>query len=653
VAFSLMMCAYSLRTWRRNGVACDELLFLPGTAHGQNNGIDSPLIELPQQQQQQQPPTLEQQPLQQEQQSQNRSPEGDVAAGGFSRSTNLSRNSSRSFRQRRMEMAGIESSVSSDSSELIEGILKDVPEQNEEEEPFQVDPNNSGQEDNDEQQGLGLLETNTNARPTSPPTTGGTRLERWTNNHPLVTRLGTFFFFRNSNTTTQSATYAPSGPTVFGAALDLSMPVLFNFHLFIEAYNHMQSQGDEIPAKILPLIFLSVLIVRTMVPPSKRGRFWGTLKFTFTAPLHRVRFRDDFIGDVLTSMVRPSQDLFFALSYYCTVIWGTVSGTYGLTESGELLEQSFLLHNVILPSCAILPLWWKYLQTLRQAHDANRRWPYQGNSLKYLTSSLVIIYGITHPEDRRSSWWLCFCFLTLGYQIFWDVMMDWELFEIAPDDRFISAEQDPWWFAQISSLRPSSRILLALQMYILQPMLNTYSRLRASTPSWRQIQLRSKRLYKTESFYWKIFFFNVLMRFTWMLCFVPAYHFNGGKRTVSSSSDVNSYLGVLLPVAEIVRRTLWGFLTLERETLRMMDSDVMYSRVEVDEEEEDDNSKTETRSFRTQLLLPTWLDNQQQVAHDAATSNAKQRVQFMRHLFVVEIYVWAFAFVVLGCWAAS
>ena len=29
VAFTLMMFAYSLRTWRRNGIACDELIFLP------------------------------------------------------------------------------------------------------------------------------------------------------------------------------------------------------------------------------------------------------------------------------------------------------------------------------------------------------------------------------------------------------------------------------------------------------------------------------------------------------------------------------------------------------------------------------------------------------------------------------------------------
>jgi hypothetical protein len=54
LAFTLMMCAYSLRTWRRNGIACDELLFLPGTLHGHEHGVEGPLIEMPEQQQQQQ-----------------------------------------------------------------------------------------------------------------------------------------------------------------------------------------------------------------------------------------------------------------------------------------------------------------------------------------------------------------------------------------------------------------------------------------------------------------------------------------------------------------------------------------------------------------------------------------------------------------------
>jgi hypothetical protein len=93
---------------------------------------------------------------------------------------------------------------------------------------------------------------------------------------------------------------------------------------------------------------------------------------------------------------------------------------------------------------------------------------------------------------------------------------------------------------------------------------------------------------------------------------------------------------------------------MERETIKMMDADSKYSQVTVTDEEEDeddDASKFEEKSFRAQLL-PTWLDNQQQVAYNSATSRAKQRDEFMRHLFVFELYAWAAAFVVLGCWAA-
>lgn len=517
------------------------------------------------------------------------------------------------------------------------------------------------------------------------------RIQRFGDNHPALARLGTFFFFRSSSTTTQqNAAYAPSGPAVFGAALDLSMPVLFNFHLFIEAFNHIQGgastpvdgQGEnppeteteettdyssslssETPAKILPLIFLSVLIVRTMVPPGRRMRFWGTMKFTFTAPFHPVRVRDEFICDCLTSWVRPGQDLFFALSYWGTVIWGTITGRYGLSTSGEILLESWLLHNIFMPAFAILPLWLKYLQTLRQAYDANKRWPYQGNSFKYLLSSLVIIYGINHPEQRGSTLWLSSFFIVLLYQILWDVLMDWQLFQIQRDISLVDAatnESDNSWCARVSSFRPESTVLLTLQMNVVQPVLDRYQRLRAQIPSWRQIQLRQNRLYKTESFYWKIFAYNTLTRFTWMWCFIPAYHISRGSRTVlTNKSDVDSYWGVLLPASEIVRRTLWGFLYMEKETLKMMETDSKYQRVpagsgELEEDDELDEMSSkfgDHRSFRNKLL-PTWLDNQQQVAHKSATTSAKQHEHFLRQIFVVELYVWAAAFVVLGGFAA-
>lgn len=649
-------------------MACDELLFLPGTLHGHEHGIEGPLIEIPDK-----PPTVPSPPSRQNSGSpqqrsvssltlqshnscnnnnNNNDAEADLAAGG-----GLSIGSSAAVRNRRsfLDDENGDNSLTVNVSEPT--IPKGSSGSEDDQKSWDMDA-----EDDDESQIHGLLRrTSTQDLSLSgvDDAAGGSAsngevgpLQRL----PRLSRLGNFFFFRSSATTTQNAAYAPSGPAVFGAALDLSMPVLFNFHLFIEAYNHMQGpDGTDAPAKILPLIFLSVLIVRTIIPPGKRLRFWGTMKFTFTAPLHHVRFRDEFIGDVVTSWVRPGQDLFFALSYYLTVIWGTLSGRYGLSESCLLLEESWLLHNVIMPSFAILPLWLKYLQTLRQAYDSNKRWPYQANSLKYLSATLVIIYAITHPESRHSIWWrLCF-FLTLLYQIGWDILVDWELFELQPRGQLGEMEPDSWT-ARLSSFRPTSVVLLNIQMYVIQPVLDHYQRLRAIIPSWRQIQLRQKRLYKTEAFYWKILAYNTVMRFTWMLCYIPAFHVTRSRTVLTSTSDVNSYWGVMLPVAEIVRRTLWGFLFVERETIKLMDSDVKYSRVaqvqEDDENDDDADSKFGDRGFRNQLL-PTWLDNQQQVAHNAATSRAQQRDVFMRQLFVFELYAWAAGFVILGCWAAS
>mmetsp|Transcript_55190 Transcript_55190/g.134115 ORF Transcript_55190/g.134115 Transcript_55190/m.134115 type:complete len:769 (+) Transcript_55190:251-2557(+) len=712
LAFSLMMAAYSLRTWRRNGIACDELIFLPGTHHGIEHGIDGPLIEQPitSGESSSSPPpsgngSEEMVPIATSMDSTSTSnadsnpplSEPDMAAGGGSRqksgaSTTVAVGStSGALRQRTrsedVEMMSLDknsngggrnhsslnddmairSSTSADEDDAAvqkESLLDDQSQESWDMEEDEDDDRENGgltcgaaQTLSHRNTGAANAEGGEQHQQISAQNMGG-RVEQFRENHPRLARLGTFFFFRAAAPATQQdAAYAPSGPAVFGAGLDLSMPVLFNFHLFIEAWNHMSApDGSEAPAKILPLIFLSVLIVRTIVPPSRRLRWWGTLKFTFTAPFHQVCVRDEFVGDCLTSWVRPSQDLFFALSYYMTVIYGTVTGKYGLTDSGEILAESWLLHNVLMPAFAILPLWLKYLQTLRQAYDANARWPHLFNSLKYLSASLVIIYGITHPEQRRTTVWLTCFVLTLLYQIFWDTIMDWQLFEIQRDIQLVDSSSDhDSWCAQVSSFRPESRILLNIQMYIVQPLSDLYQRIRAQIPSLRHIQLRQQRLYKTEAFYWKIFAFNTLTRFTWMCCFIPAYHITESRAVLYSTSDVNSYWGVLLPASEIFRRVLWGFLYMEKETLKMMESDAKYQHIgngDLDDDDNDDMNSKFGQDRPRPGLLPTWLGNQQQAHLAAATTRARQHEQLMKQLWHIELAVWAGAFVVLGGWAA-
>ncbi|OEU21334.1 hypothetical protein FRACYDRAFT_274437 [Fragilariopsis cylindrus CCMP1102] len=590
VAFTLMMAAFSLRTWRRNGVACDELIFLPGTQHGHRIGVvDSPLVE----------------------------------------SIQLS------------------ASMDNNDDDNNNDIIIDNINNNNKNNSSNSNSNSSSNTKNDDD-GVGSSNNNSN--------NNTSRIQRWIENHPRLAYLWTFFFSRSSGSNNQATTYAPSAPSVFGASLDLSLPVLFNFHVFIVAFTHIQGQNKgfwvETPVKLLPICFLTVLLIRAVIPPSKRVRFWSTMKFTFTAPFHNVNVRDEFIGDCLTSWVRPGQDLLFALVYYAVVVWGALINGYSLTKCGELLEESWWLHNVILPTFAIIPLFLKYLQCLRSAYDTNQRWPYIGNALKYLSACLVIVYGTTHPDQRKSSttWIVCFI-VALVYQIFWDVVMDWQLFEIQRDISVVMADATNSESSTISSVRPDSKILLSFQIYIVQPIVDRYQRLRAIIPGWSHIQLRQKRLYKNESFYWKIFALNFLTRFTWMCCFIPAYHVSRSERGTStvvltSISDVNSYWGVLLPITEIFRRTLWGFLYLENETLKMMDADSKYEQVQGasyndDGSEGDANSKfDEHRSFH----------KQQQVAHSAATSasGAKQQKQVVRKMFIAELYMWAAAFVILS-----
>jgi EXS family len=448
-----MMSAFSLRTWRRNGVACDELLFLPGTAHGITHGVDSPPASHREPSNasgdEEAAPLVPHLVVPPPAHAQTRS-EGDIAAGAptpdtFRRRSRSTEGPEASERGKNTLLSSPENSKrainfegSSGINNQHRGVLGDlemapmiaprlrsesfdsslgwgsdeesVPEtdgldQSRISESLEEQgclsggqrllcrSNVNGPGEDMERDGSGQ-ENNSNGGAINSNQLVGLDLSNFQQNHPRITRLGTFFFFRGTASTTQNAAYAPSGPAVVGAALDLSMPVLFNFHLFIEAFNHIKPKdaNSEAPAKILPIIFLSVLIVRSVVPPGRRGRFWSTIKFTVMSPFHRVRFRDCFVGDVITSLVRPGQDLLFALSYYVTVIWGSVSGKYGLTESGRILESSWLLHNVVLPSCALLPLWWKFLQTLRQAYDEGSRWPHLGNAFKHLLATLVILY---------------------------------------------------------------------------------------------------------------------------------------------------------------------------------------------------------------------------------------------------------------------
>ena len=69
-----------------------------------------------------------------------------------------------------------------------------------------------------------------------------------------------------------------------------------------------------------------------------------------------MTFRDGFIGDILTSTVRPLQDLAFTLFFIPVGIKAWWSPYNTVDEMVDIpLERNWLLHTVVLPACTLSP----------------------------------------------------------------------------------------------------------------------------------------------------------------------------------------------------------------------------------------------------------------------------------------------------------
>lgn len=609
IAISIIMFAYCLRSWRRNGIACDELIFLPGTAYAvkaENTTI--PFRRLP---------------------------------------LNL--------RQIRMSPGGDDFSPSrlgfdeySNVDNYDEDILRAASETTEDDliQECSMSPVSVGNSQNpmavknmdvfeiEEQEMIPLTVADERKmyspsniwkacrRPRSGSRTVGKASEKsekmadecndttdsednCSNQQPPQQIKGFLKLF--STTARETNEYAPSGPIVASAGLDLCMPVLLNFHMFMILTHTDGSEKPDIPPQVLPLIFLSILMLRSFFPFKARTRFWKTIRSSISAPFHSVSFRDEIIGEIATSMVRPLQDILFALFYYFASMYNIFSGSPELEATGSKLEKNFILHDVVLPACAVVPLLCRFLQTLRQAYDQQRRWPHLGNAFKYFTASMVIFYGMTHSEEERSVFWI-YCFvICLVYQIWWDIVIDWEALRVTPPE-----EVDP----------------------------------NRSFPLIPRIQLRSERLFKNDRTYWKIIIFNVLFRFTWMLSFIPAYHLDWAgeiKRTLSV--DLKTVVGFAVSLTELVRRCCWVILRLELETMKMTDDKYIGNACSAV------SSRVQYRCFAPKEYLR--CDNSDTPTSQRSNMKWAAYRLMVKRVFFLELFMWFGAFIAVGLWISA
>ncbi|OEU14024.1 hypothetical protein FRACYDRAFT_189574 [Fragilariopsis cylindrus CCMP1102] len=316
----------------------------------------------------------------------------------------------------------------------------------------------------------------------------------------------------------------PSPETILHAALDFLILILVTLFLFTissaEGGRYVDGMESlhtfrwvaQIAAPIFPLVLFLIFCIAVVVPLDKRRSQWQILSYTIGAPLYNVTFRDGFIGDILTSSVRPLQDIAFTVFYLFSGLQGWWSQSYDLDAADLPLESNWMLHTMILPMCMMSPLWYRFCQNLRQTYDSKSRWPYLGNALKYFIAAEVGVFGVYMQTRRQSSLWLMAFVLATLYQIWWDVFMDWNLLEV--------------------------------------------------------VQLRKTRIYSVSWMYWSIFGINIVLRFCWTLSFLPPHYLNrAGVLSETFDGDITMYINPIIASAEIVRRIMWGWIRVENEAI--------------------------------------------------------------------------------------
>ncbi|TYZ53839.1 hypothetical protein PybrP1_009810, partial [[Pythium] brassicae (nom. inval.)] len=259
------------------------------------------------------------------------------------------------------------------------------------------------------------------------------------------------------------------------------------------------------------------------------------------SPFYAVTFFHTFVGDYLTSVVKVSQDLCWSVCFFATKeflekddvsatssnprvfdprVRGSLSAAMALGVNGSPppvvnCQNNVYYVNIVVPLICALPLWWRFLQSLRRIYDTGTWWPNLPNAFKYALAQVVALFGLFHPfyagdsdgsghlQAFQVTWVVLFALSSL-YTWVWDVTMDWGLGH--PEHKFLSDRQ-------------------------------MFSR------TW---------------VYYVAIVADLFLRFAWTLSLVPP----------QSSRMLPLYLQPFTMVAELFRRTFWSFFRLENEHLR-------------------------------------------------------------------------------------
>ena len=238
----------------------------------------------------------------------------------------------------------------------------------------------------------------------------------------------------------------PAAP-VLNTAANMTLVYLAAFIAFNKALRGVFSNDENLPlAHAFPTLLVIYVAYEILGKKRVRRLLYEYLGRVLIAPFSDVIFRDSYVGDLLTSLVRVNLQLAFAVGYSFLSVFAWFENDMALASSAaphKLWKHSFVYQEILVPLLTLLPLWLRFVQCLRRSVETGQRWPHLCNALKYCSAMSVISFSVFN-EDTRQYWlWIvAFTGATL-FQYWWDIFQDWGLLVPANDPLLASSLRIP------------------------------------------------------------------------------------------------------------------------------------------------------------------------------------------------------------------
>ncbi|KAK9459329.1 EXS family-domain-containing protein [Lipomyces oligophaga] len=235
----------------------------------------------------------------------------------------------------------------------------------------------------------------------------------------------------------------------------LELPSFLFFWLSLCMYLCMSDfWPDKLPAYWWTLIYICVSVVIVFMPfPifNWRAREWLVIALwrLFFSGLYPVEFRDFFLGDIFCSLTYSVSniDLFFCLF------------AHNWTETAVCGSSRSRLMGFL----SALPPIWRFLQCLRRYADTRNWFPHLANAGKYTftiaTAVVLSVWRIDRLDTNRNVY-IFFVLVNTVYSGFWDLFMDWSLFQANSQHKLLRDElgfRDPRWYYAAMIIDPVLR----------------------------------------------------------------------------------------------------------------------------------------------------------------------------------------------------